>query len=175
MGFPKGLVAPLQLPAKVGAPLTTEGGVTLDDGNGNMTTPNASTGYFPIIEFASIGNDHGGNVQSGRNITMENPFHFLPNITQPALPANPPVSGTVYQNTTGGTIKIKIPITATAVGGSAQLALGSTATPPDWGGPEDIGVSGEVHNVELDVPNDWYWSVTVASATIGTASVLGIL
>ena len=93
--------------------------------------------------------------------------------TTPALPANPPVSGTVYQNTTGGPINIIIPITATAIGGSGQLALGPTTTPPDWGGAEQIGVSGEVHNVSLRVPNDWYWSITVASATIGTANVWG--
>ena len=93
--------------------------------------------------------------------------------TTPTLSANPPVSGTVYQNTTGGPIIIVIPITATAVGGSAQLALGSTSSPADWGGAEQIGVSGELHNVQLLVPNGWYWSVTTTNATIGTASVLG--
>ena len=99
--------------------------------------------------------------------------HFNATPTVPALPANPPVSGTVYQNTTGGPINIIIPITATAIGGSAQLALGSTNTPGAWGGAEQIGVSAELHNVSLRVPNNWYWSVTVANATIGTANVLG--
>ena len=100
--------------------------------------------------------------------------HINPNPTTPALPANPPVSGTVYQNTTGGPIIITVPITATAVGGSGQWALGSTNTPGDWGGAEQIGVSGEVHNMTLYVPNNWYWSLTATSATIGTASVLGL-
>jgi hypothetical protein len=83
------------------------------------------------------------------------------------------VSGTVYQNISGGPINIIIPITATAIGGSAQLALGPTNAPAAWGGADQIGVSGEVHNVTLRVPNNWYWSVTATSATIGTANVLG--
>ena len=108
--------------------------------------------------------DGAGNVSAG---------HINATPTTPALPVNPPLSGTVYQNTTGGPVIIAIPITATAIGGSAQLALGSTNAPGAWGGAEQIGVAGEVHNVQLLVPNNWYWSVTVVSATIGTASVLG--
>lgn len=75
MGFPnynRDLQAPLQLPAEVGKPLTTQGGTTLDDGSGNMTTPASATGYFPTIEFGSIGNSHGGSVTIGRN------FYFGP-------------------------------------------------------------------------------------------------
>ena len=40
MGFPNsGLTAPLQLPAESGKPLTTQGGITLDNGAGLMTVP----------------------------------------------------------------------------------------------------------------------------------------
>ena len=76
------------------------------------------------------------------NHLVQIPGHLQPTYSQPALPANPPVSGTVYQNTTGGTVKIIIPVTATAIGGSAQLALGPTNAPVVWGGAEQIGVSG---------------------------------
>lgn len=134
----EGLKAPLELPAVPGGELTTEGGVTVDNGYG---------------AFEAV--------------------HLLVRGWTPTLPANPPVSGTVYQNTSGGPEYIIIPVTATAVGGSAQLALGPTSSPPDWGGPEDIGVSGETHNVSFFVPQLWYWSLTVTNATIGTGSVLG--
>ena len=140
------LTAPLTLPVTAGNPLKTETGITLDDGYSNLTV----TG----------------------NLVVDG--HLNPTPRSQVLAANPPVSGTVYQNQTYGPLLVIIPITATAIGGSAQLALGSTNTPPDWGGAEQIGVVGELHNVQLLVPNNWYWSVTVTSATIGTASVLGL-
>ena len=194
------LTAPLELPAVAGKPLTTQGGNTLDDGSGDMvvageligpslfvvTSPGRAVvagGYLmdssgvdflpngvihvrnDVNVVTSVLNDGAGNISAN---------HINAAPTAPALPANPPVSGTVYQNTTGGPITVVIPVTATAIGGSAQLALGSTNAPPAWGGAEQIGVSGELHNVSVMVPNNWYWSVTVVNATIGTASVLGL-
>jgi hypothetical protein len=203
MSYPKNvdleLRAPLQLPAEPGKPLTTQGGNTLDDGSGNLTLAKATV--LTLLSNnapASFSADPGGNFFYLRsNGTDSGLVEITPGSTTfwtsaaqpgatianghvnavpstPALPANPPVSGTVYQNTTGGPIIITVPITATAVGGSGQWALGSTSTPGDWGGAEQIGVSGEVHNMTLYVPNNWYWSLTATSATIGTASVLGL-
>ncbi|MHB1472477.1 MAG: hypothetical protein ACYCV4_02440 [Dermatophilaceae bacterium] len=176
---------PLPLPATTANPLKTQGGNMLDDGSGNISLDSSailrlggvgqnssSVLLTPTApNTVAVGNGAGGsgNVSAG-NIAA-NHLNAVP--TTPALPANPPVSGTVYQNTTGGPILLKIPVTATAIGGSAQLALGSTNAPAAWGGAEQIGVSGELHNVDLLVPNGWYWSITAVSATIGTASVLG--
>ena len=196
-GFPRPvdaeLTAPLELPAVPGKPLTTQGGNTLDDGSGNVTLYQGnlelanSFGHFYVDGWGTQGQTI--DIVIGTSFTIGTAAHPIPltlngnftasghvnaTPTTPALPTNPPVSGTVYQNTTGGPIIITVPITATAVGGSGQWALGSTSTPSDWGGAEQIGVSGEVHNMTLYVPNDWYWSLTVASATIGTASVLGL-
>ena len=196
------LTAPLELPAEPGSPLTTQGGNTLDDGSGDTTivgvlgVPGSGTSVRPPLHFTSlgpgswgtnvgIGLDGSGNVvisapnwkliwPGNAGVEITSAGKVLTNPTTPALPTNPPVSGTVYQNTTGGPIIITVPITATAVGGSGQWALGSTNTPSNWGGAEQIGVSGEVHNMTLYVPNNWYWSITATSATIGTASVLGL-
>lgn len=150
-------------------------------GFGNVTVPHFhgdgiscffDTAAGGIIYLRPSGNSSLATiVDATGNLSCAGHINATP--TTPALPANPPVSGTVYQNTTGGPIIVVIPITATAIGGSAQLALGATSSPSDWGGAEQIGVSGETHNVTLLVPNGWYWSVTVTNATIGTASVLG--
>jgi hypothetical protein len=197
------LRAPLQLPAVPGKPLTTQSGNTLDDGTdaavtltatANIATPGLYVGVAggtPRIQLVDssgtnigIDNDGGTLVRFYANGlvfmycsitgTLSVAGHINATPTTPALPANPVVSGTVYLNTTGGPIIITVPITATAVGGSGQWALGSTNTPSNWGGAEQIGVSGEVHNMTLYVPNNWYWSLTATSATIGTASVLGL-
>jgi hypothetical protein len=97
--------------------------------------------------------------------------HVNPNPALPALPTNPPVSGTVYQNTTGGPILIAVPVTGGSVADTAQWALGSTDTPADWGGADTVAID-EVKTIHLTVPNGWYWSLTTG-ATIGTADVLG--
>lgn len=183
------LTAPLTLPVEVGKSLTTASGTVLDDGNGNLELSGSGHVYASEISTGSgvgvaplklaqgqsnadyLTVDNYGNLTA--NAGLGSSGHFNPWPSTPSLPANPPVSGTVYQNTSGGPIFLSIPITATAIGGSAQLALGATDTPSDWGGAEQIGVSGETHNVSLMVPNTWYWSVTVSNATIGTASVLG--
>ena len=186
-GFPRPvdaeLTAPLELPAEPGKALTTQGGNTLDDGSGNAIigpkggTPVLTIGTPDVLSSIQIA-DGQISKEAGQGFTINSAItstgHINANPTTPALPANPPVSGTVYQNTTGGPIIITVPITATAVGGSGQWALGSTSTPGNWGGAEQIGVSGEVHNMTLYVPNNWYWSLTATSATIGTASVLGL-
>ncbi len=88
-----------------------------------------------------------------------------------ALPANPLVSGTIYQNLTGYWLKLDVPITAT-VAGTAQWALGPTSAPAAWAGATAT-IVGTVDK-SIDVPPGWHYSLTVTgTATIGTASVLG--
>ena len=188
------LTAPLELPAAVGKPLTTQGGNTLDGGTGGMTVSVSGTGSQAealaltdsVSGLSTYLRTNGTGLQVLNSAfslpvmlvdqfgTLQVASHVNATPTTPALPANPPVSGTVYQNVTGGPIIIKVPVTATAIGGSAQLALGATNAPTSFGGAEQIGVSGETHNVDLTVPNGWYWSITTVSAVIGTASVLGL-
>ncbi len=132
-------------------------------------------GYYWRITQANtsgLGGMVNGDFGAPYNVVVEiNNTVYSPG----SLGTNPPVSGTVYQAPTVGRPQlVTIPITATAIGGSAQLALGPTSAPSAFGGPEDIGVSGETHNVTFILPPGWYWSITVTSATIGTASVLGM-
>ena len=113
------------------------------------------------------GSDAAGNFSANTILGT----HINPNPTTPALPTNPPVSGTVYQNTTGGPIEIALPVTGGSAADTAQWALGSTDAPGDWGGADTVA-SAEVKTLHLTVPNGWYWSITTG-ATIGTADVLG--
>lgn len=137
------LSAPLDLPAVVGKPLTTQGGITLDDGSDDVS-----------------------------GIKTLSAAHFNANPTTPVLPANPLVSGTVYQNTSGGPITIALGVSST-VAGTAQWALGSTNAPATWG-PATTTVVGSVIDKTLTIPNGWYYSLTVTgTGTIGVATVLG--
>ncbi len=156
------LTAPLELPAVAGKPLTTGGGSTLDDGSGN------------VIVAGHLSNTYTYSSDYMQTYNLYTSGSLVPTGTTPALGTNPPVSGTVYQNVATGILVLTIPITASAAGGSGQWALGPTDTPPDWGGADQIGVLGEVHNMMLVVPPNWYWSLTVTSATIGTASALAM-
>ena len=135
--------------------------LTVFDSTGAVTTANntlddGATGLATLL---------GLTIQAG--------YHLNPAYVVRALGVNPPISGTVYHNTSGGPLLMIIPVTATAIGGSVQLALGSSGAPPAWGGAAQIGVSGELHNYGLLVPDAWYWSVTVTSATIGTVALIG--
>ena len=245
------LTAPLELPAEPGKPLTTQGGNTLDDGSGALTTvgpvqfgpaathgtlkqyvgsgaawfgvystnsslylgmstslpapPGTSCigGYYrglgvggasnatssPIFgvltstqHYAGVGHvaftitdsnvvSTFNNVLDDGSGNLDAAGHINANPTLPALPTNPPASGTVYQNTTGGPIQIALPVTGGSAADTAQWALGSTDTPGDWGGADTVAAS-EVKTLHLTVPNNWYWSITTG-ATIGTADVLG--
>ena len=64
------LTAPLQLPAAVGAPLTTEGGNTLDSGAGDQAVPTGVTtwglsGWMTSIQATGISLSYAGSYQFG--------------------------------------------------------------------------------------------------------------
>ena len=160
------LTAPLELPAEPGKPLTTQTGTVLDDGGGNATIG----GIMRVNYIADESGNGPPDMVYGLVITRAG-AHINPYFSTPALSTNPPVSGTVYQNTTGGPIQIALPVTGGTAADTAQWALGSTDTPGDWGGADTVAAS-EVKTLHLTVPNDWYWSITTG-ATIGTADVLG--
>jgi len=96
----------------------------------------------------------------------------------PALTANPPISGTVYQNLTFQDIIIYLPVYATTAGtnGSVAVALGTTSTPST---KFTKFVSGSTSNtatelITLEVPAGWYYSFTGTNVNFGTAIVEAI-
>ncbi|MEM3861590.1 MAG: hypothetical protein QW203_03795 [Thermoplasmatales archaeon] len=93
----------------------------------------------------------------------------------PTISANPPASGTVYQNTNPYNIRIYLPAYATTSGtaGSVAIALGSTSTPSTIGTKFINGStsSSATEIIELVVPAGWYYEFTSTGVTFGTATV----
>ena len=96
-----------------------------------------------------------------------------PNTSVTLTPAAQPlVSGTVYQNLTGGPVQVMQPITG-AVAGTAQIALGPSSSPPDFGAAETILLN-STKNISFVVPNGWYCSITASGETFGTTQLIGL-
>ena len=93
----------------------------------------------------------------------------------PTLSANPPVSGTVYQNTNSYDIEIDLPVYATTSGtaGYVTIAKGSTDSPSSIGNQYVSGDTSDTSEqiVRLRVPAQWYYKFTGSGVTFGTASV----
>ena len=94
--------------------------------------------------------------------------------TAPTLSANPPVSGTVYQNTNPYAIEIDLPAYASTSGtaGYVTIAKGSTDTPTAIANQY---VSGDTSSTSTDiirlrVPAGWYYEFTGSGVTFGTAT-----
>ena len=88
---------------------------------------------------------------------------------------NPPVSGTIYQNTNPYDIEIELPVYATtaATAGYVTVAKGVSDTPTPIGNQY---VSGDTSStatqiIRLSVPAQWYYEFTASGVTFGTASV----
>lgn len=98
------------------------------------------------------------------------------NVTVGATPASstPTIaSGTVYQNTTGRYLYLYIPVTynpTASAAATAAFALGASSTPATiFTNSEPAGIAvGRVDTLTLSIPPGWYYSLTVANATIGT-------
>ena len=113
---------------------------------------------------------------SGFNMTVNNYYdnvnHFIRIGVVPSSFSPSVTSGTVYQNTTYSYQTLVIPVYASTAGtaGSVAIALGPSSTPAGWGTQY---VSGSTSStactlINLRVPPQWYYSVTVTDATIGT-------
>ena len=93
----------------------------------------------------------------------------------PTLSDNPPVSGTVYQNTNTYDIEIDLPVYATTSGtaGYVTVAKGATDTPTAIANQFVNGStsSSSVDIIRLRVPAGWYYEFTASGVTFGTASV----
>ena len=125
----------------------------------------------------------GGNTQYNqlniKQITGEGSISLFPrNVPIPTLSANPPVSGTAYQNTNPYDIRLKIPVTynptATA---AATLATGisstsTVTTTTKVSIPAGLtSADGQILTYEMVVPAGWYFEIVATNATIGTAEV----
>lgn len=94
---------------------------------------------------------------------------------QPAA-SNPAVaSGTVYQNTTNAYQTLYLPITynpTSTAAATAAVALGTSSTPAvTFTNSEPAGLTtGRVDTITLRVPPQWYWSLTLTNATVGTVT-----
>ena len=90
------------------------------------------------------------------------------------LQANPPVSGTVYQNTNPYAIEIDLPIYATTSGtaGYVTIAKGSTDTPTAIGNQYVSGYTSSTATqiIRVRVPAGWYYSFTGSGVTFATAT-----
>jgi len=93
----------------------------------------------------------------------------------PTLAANPPASGTVYQNLTFQDIIIYLPVYASTSGtnGSVAVALGTSSSPSTI---YTKFVSGSTSSsapevVTVEVPAGWYYSFTGTGVTFGTSTV----
>ncbi|MEM3862357.1 MAG: hypothetical protein QW203_07765, partial [Thermoplasmatales archaeon] len=159
-------------------------------GSGNfyfITSASGSTG-LAILEKIQFRNYSSGTsyyltnssqiqVISRNNYSGDSPYPISlvgNNIT--TLPANPPASGTVYQNTNPYDIRIYLPAYATTSGtsGSVAIALGISSTPSTIGTKFINGStsSSATEIIELVVPAGWYYEFTSTGVTFGTATVL---
>ena len=98
----------------------------------------------------------------------------IPPSATPTLSANPPVSGTVYQNTNPYAIEIDLPAYASTSGtaGYVTVAKGATDTPTTIANQYISGdtSSSAVDIVRLRVPAGWYYEFTGSGVTFGTAT-----
>ena len=99
-------------------------------------------------------------------------------LNSPTISANPPVSGTAYQNTNPYDIRLKIPVTynptttaaATLATGISSTSTVTTSTKVSI--PAGLtAADGEILTYEMVVPAGWYFELVATNATIGTAEV----
>ena len=98
------------------------------------------------------------------------------NTVSPSISANPPASGTAYQNTLPYDIEIDLPVYATTSGtaGYVTVAKGSSSSSLTTIGNQYV--SGDTSDtseqiIRLRVPAGWYYEFTASGVTFGTASV----
>ena len=123
------------------------------------------------------------NPSTNSQTNIEEPIKTMPtagtlvlNYPVLSLPANPPASGTVYQNTNPNDIEIDLPVYATTSGtaGYVTIAKGSSSSSLTTIGNQYV--SGDTSDtseqiIRLRVPANWYYEFTASGVTFGTASV----
>ena len=123
------------------------------------------------------------NPSTNSQTNIEEPIKTMPtagtlvlNYPVLSLPANPPASGTVYQNTNPNDIEIDLPVYATTSGtaGYVTIAKGASSSSLTTIGNQFVNgstSSTSVDIIRLRVPAGWYYEFTASGVTFGTASV----
>ena len=147
------------------------GGAQVVIDNFHMEAANQTVnGRMPYIDPSTIAQTSSGQFYSVkvRNINSVSARQTL------TLSANPPVSGTVYQNPFPYDIEIDLPVYATTAGtaGYVTIAKGATDTPTAI---SNQYVSGDTSStstqiIRLRVPAGWYYEFTGSGVTFGTAT-----
>ena len=160
----------------------TYGILDIEDSSGSpapsWTAPIAQftnlVGKFLIHQVASnVGVIHNIIVQNATSVRYEFIDGYKPT---PTLSANPPVSGTAYQNTNPYDIRLKIPVTysptstaaATLATGTSTSSTVTTSTKVSY--PAGI-TTGIINTYEMVVQAGQYFELVVTNATIGTVEV----
>lgn len=156
-----------------------EGGPSTWYGAVSTVGPDSGTGAASSVESlqGATGNflleDPAGNVLPLATVDGAQVVQTAITPTLQAPATNPPVSGTVYQNTQGCQLQLLIEVDG-STGGTVQLALGTTDDPADYGPAITVGADATLA-VPLTVPAGWYWSITASDGvTVGEASGLGL-
>ena len=157
--------------------------VTLVDGNAftsieNCSLTDGNTGA-PAVNIINV------NVISTvktKNIIQNNSNYILSSKAEvqfgvyPKISPNPPVSGTVYQNTYTFDIRLKIPVTYSPTTTAAAtlatgISTGSTVTTTTKVSIPAGVTAGEILTYDMVVPAGWDFELVVTNATIGTVEV----
>ncbi|MEM3845651.1 MAG: hypothetical protein QXU98_08120 [Candidatus Parvarchaeota archaeon] len=134
---------------------------SVDSNNVNSYLATGSGALTAISGYNNVGGLSGMGVQP---------------VVLPSLSANPPASGTVYQNNTRYDYRIYLPAYATTSGtsGTVAIALGPSSSPSTIGTKFINGStsSSATEIIELVVPAGWYYKFTATGVTFGTATVI---
>lgn len=129
--------------------------------------------HFNLVAGSPTGIFRSGGIYIGASVSDNVPITNY--IVAPTLSANPPASGTVYQNTNPYNIEIDLPAYATTSGtaGYVTVAKGATSTPTAIGNQYVSGDTSDTSEqiIRLRVPAGWYYEFTASGVTFGTASV----
>ena len=122
------------------------------------------------FESVTIDTSNGGYTKIGVEP------RYYSNLPQATISANPPVSGTAYQNTNPYDIRLKIPVTYSPTStAAATLATGistsSTVTTSTKVSIPAGATTGEILTYEMVVPANQYFELVVTNATIGTVEI----
>ena len=130
--------------------------------------------HFNLVAGSPTGIFRSGGIYIGASVSDNVPITNY--IVAPTLSANPPASGTVYQNTNPYNIEIDLPAYATTSGtaGYVTIAKGSSSSSLTTIGNQFVNgstSSTSVDIIRLRVPAGWYYEFTASGVTFGTASV----
>ena len=144
---------------------------------GVTTSTSPLSTYMDIVGIDITGATFGIVGINAGNFDSTSSIRDCPGFSVPtSISANPPVSGTVYQNTNPTAIRLKIPVTysptstaaATLATGTSSSSTVTTSTKVSY--PAGI-TTGIIDTYEMVVPAGQYFELVATNATIGTAEV----